>query len=846
MSENKKDFFISYNKDDKQWAMWIAETLKAAEKSILLQEWDFRPDNNFSLDTQKALLSTEHIIAILSPNFLSSSHDQEEWAATFTKNSTSEKQKLIPIRIVNFKPKGLFASIAYIDLFNLDEETAKKTLLKGINFNATTHNRPINNIPYARNNCFVGRDRILETIHNTFLYDAGTVVLTQTVTDLGGIGKTQTALEYAYRYAAKYDYIGWIAAESETTVVASYKDFAVRMKLLNKDQYNKELIIETVLNWLYSNSGWLFVYDNIEELSEKTSWWPKKNKGNILITTRNHLNKIGTSIKLDVFTIDEAVRFLMKRTGISDYDEDHLIFSRRLGYLPLALEQAAAFMVKTASSYAEYLELLDKHGFKSLEQVNEVIIYEKLIMVTLETSINQIKYPAARQILYLCAYLASDNIDPKLFREKAESLPSPLKEIFSDSLESCNIWAELVNYSLLQPQGERGYSMHRLLQEMLRKKLKDDSQWAQYVFELLCVTYDFKYDNLDLDFDSHNRFLKLSLHVESFLDTCNSFLMDDKAQKNIAGLYMTAGHGNSYLGNYMKAVVCYEKALAINETILDTKHPDSINIYSNIADTYSKQGDYAKAVLWYDKVLTIREQVLGEEHPGTVNTCYSIAKVYYKQKDYANALQWYDKTLIIREKVLGTEHPDTADTCYNIAVVYHDQEDYTNALQWYDKTLTIREKVLGTEHPDTADTCYNIAVVYHDQEDYTNALQWYDKTLVIREKILGTEHPDNAKIYHKIAVVYHHQENYVNALEWYEKALTIREKILGTEHPDTVNTYCNIADIYAGQKDYAKALVWYDKALGKERADTTPGRSVFIFVASLCFLLLFFLFLLVA
>ena len=228
-----------------------------------------------------------------------------------------------------------------------------------------------------------------------------------------------------------------------------------------------------------------------------------------------------------------------------------MILSKRLGYLPLALEQAAAYIVNTDSSYFEYLDRLAEHKLTLLEEIDGVINYDKPVTVTLKISIDNINDEATHQLLYLCSYLASENIDPELFSENKDYCPSPLKEALSNSIKADKIWAKLRNHSLLLKQDVPGYSMHRILQEVIRKELQNDSQWARYVLELLNAAYTFEYG----DVDSHNSFLQLSPHVEAFLNTCTTFLMDDEAQKGIAALYSEGGYGNQYLGDYAKALV---------------------------------------------------------------------------------------------------------------------------------------------------------------------------------------------------------------------------------------------------------------------------------------------------
>ncbi|MCL2592533.1 MAG: toll/interleukin-1 receptor domain-containing protein, partial [Defluviitaleaceae bacterium] len=426
MNEIKRDFFVSYNKADRQWAKWIASVLEQNGYTCYIQAWDFRKGGNFVLDMQNALINSKQVIAVLSKDFLSSPYCQAEWAAAFTKDPNSEKRLFIPVRISNIKPEGLFSAISYIDLFRVNnEEEAEKLLLHGVDIKNIPRNRPsfpgtpkkrfpgslpFNNLPFSRNHYFTGREQVFEDICSKF--ESGKAIsLTQAIVGMGGLGKTQTALEYAYRYSDKYKWIWWVHAETELSVIASYKQFAVDMGLMNEEQHDDELIIKTVLNWMDSNDKYLFIYDNADIVSSDTSWWPRNNRANILITTRNKQNHIGEKIDIDVFTENEAVKFLQTRAKINDDLQNASLLANRLGCLPLALEQAAAYIVNNEITYGKYLSLLDNYGLELLEDVDGIKDYSLSIAATLEISIKNIDSEEARQLLYLCSYMAPEDID---------------------------------------------------------------------------------------------------------------------------------------------------------------------------------------------------------------------------------------------------------------------------------------------------------------------------------------------------------------------------------------------------------------------------------------------------
>ena len=211
------DFFISYKSADRTWAEWTAWTLEEAGYTTVLQAWDFRPGSNFFLEMQRAASETKHTIAILSPDYLDAFYTWPEWAAAFAMDPTGIEGKLLPVRVRKFDLKGLLSAVVYIDLVDLDETAARDALLQGISRermkpsveprfpegaqrSVTKQSHfpsalpPIWNVPHNRNPNFTGREEHLANLK--IALDSGRpAALTQAIHGLGGVGKTQLALE---------------------------------------------------------------------------------------------------------------------------------------------------------------------------------------------------------------------------------------------------------------------------------------------------------------------------------------------------------------------------------------------------------------------------------------------------------------------------------------------------------------------------------------------------------------------------------------------------------------------------------------------------------------------------
>lgn len=226
----KKDFFISYTGADQNWATWITSELEAAGYKCVFQPWDFRASGNFVKDIDRALRDTHTVVSVLSPAYLQSKFCTLEWTAAIRMDPDGEMGKLLPIRIEDFDPGGVLGPIQYVNLVGLDEAAARTFLVERVKKACGKRSTfpgggavaepadgkrfpgllpPVWNIPHRRNPNFTGREELL-----TYLRDALTsgtpAALTQSMHGLGGIGKTQLALEYTYRHKADYDIVWWV------------------------------------------------------------------------------------------------------------------------------------------------------------------------------------------------------------------------------------------------------------------------------------------------------------------------------------------------------------------------------------------------------------------------------------------------------------------------------------------------------------------------------------------------------------------------------------------------------------------------------------------------------------
>jgi tetratricopeptide (TPR) repeat protein len=812
----KGDFFISYTNADGKWAEWIAYQLEETGYSTVIQAWDFRPGANFVLEMQEAASTCERTIAVLSPHYLSSKFTAPEWAAAFAVDPTGKERTLVPVRVAPCEPQGLLGPIVYIDLVGLDEATARARLLSGVRgvrakpqetpeypgrripTKLPTAERPefpgtlpsLWNVPYSRNSFFTGREEALEQLHDAFTPSTATAqTRIQVISGFGGVGKTQTAVEYAYRHRDNYGAVLWASAATEP--VASFVNMAKLLDLSEKDARNQDETVHAVKVWLENNTGWLLVFDNADKPESIKSFLPSKPKGNILVTSRAQIfDMLGVAkpIELRKMSPEEAITFFFRRTRRDENPAERKAATQiadELGGLPLALEQAGAYIAKVQCSFQDYLTSYRKRGLQLLEKSTAVTgEYPKSVATTWALNFEQVERTskAAADLLRFSAFLNPDRIPLELITlgavELGPALSAALADVDTDPLVLDEILEPLTQFSLIHRDIEsRTYDIHRLVQIVLKAEMDEATQrlWAARTARAVNCAFP------DVEFSTWPRCERLLPHAQACAELIEKWRLEFREAGrllNQAGLYL---HDHA---RFAEAEPFYRRALVVSEKVLGLRDPDVATSLNNLAELYRDQGRYDEAEPLYRRSLVIREKALGPDHPDVAQSLHNLGLLCQNQDRNTEAEPLLQRALAIREKALGPNHPSIALSLNSLAALYHLQGRYTEAEPLLQRTLAIREKALEPDHPSVATSLNNLALLYKTQGKYTEAEPLYQQVLRIDRKALGAEHPHVARDLNNLAELYRAQGNYDKAEPLYQRALTIFEKTLGLEYPD--------------------------------------------------------------
>ena len=510
MATAGRDFFISYTGVNRAWAEWIAVQLEATGYSTVLQAFDFRPGSDFVHQMHEATSTADRTVAVLSPAYFASAFSEAEWRAAFAKDPSGEQGLLVPVRVQECRPPGLLATRVYVDLVNDDEPTCRRLLLDAVSRDrmrptmasfpgsakkSASHSSArfpgaapeVSNLP-PRNRNFSGRSHLLEQIHADLQAgSAAAVVPTEAVHGLGGIGKTELAMEFAYRFGSDYDIAWWIPAEEPTAAAAALAGLARKLGI--PDAADRSEMVDALFDDLRSRVRWLLVYDNAERPDQLTGLLPRSGGGHVLVTSRwQAWGRHATPLRLGVLSRPESVAFLEQRIAGDSAGLDAV--AELLGDLPLALEEAAAYLEDTQDSVHHYLQLMRDRSRELLALTGHDAVEHDdhgRVGTVWSLSLDRVRHeePAAEALLNLCAFLAPE-VPRDLPTEAPEVLPADLGATVSDRLSYNRILTVIGRYSLATVTPNT-VGEHRLVQSVIRARLDQTGEraWAEAAVNLV-------------------------------------------------------------------------------------------------------------------------------------------------------------------------------------------------------------------------------------------------------------------------------------------------------------------------------------------------------------------------
>jgi tetratricopeptide (TPR) repeat protein/transcriptional regulator with XRE-family HTH domain len=677
---------------------------------------------------------------------------------------------------------------------------------------------PRSGVPPDPSPSFVGRELELAELHR-LLPLRGRVA----VHGLGGVGKTQLVARYLSMRRADYpDGLFWLRADHETSLVGDLAGLAWRLGLPEREEPDLERQIEAVLRWLREHERWLAVLDNVEPTVTDAMgrWLPSGLPGHVVLTSRTPM--WSDRLRLGPLGLETATRFLLDRTGQYDGEAAGAV-AEMVGLLPLALEQAAAYVELSGRDLASYGELL-RTRLVELMREGRPEGYPRPVATTWQLSFERIEEerPSATGLLRLCAFLAPSDIPISIVRAAAGELPEGLREALSDDIELDRTIAALRRYSLVDRQGDE-LRVHRLVQTVVRESLAvaERRRWLAAAIRLLRAAHPG---------DAHNPATwQLSARLLAHVQVVEQLAPDEVEPAALAWLLDRAGAYLCARADYARASHLVERGLAIRERTLGVEHPDTAESMSTLAVLRWNQGELAAARSGYERAMAVRERVLGPRHLLTADSINNLAVLLMDQGELAEARRLHERALDIR--TAHGQHVEVAESLDNLAAVLQQQGELAIAMPLVERALGIREQVHGPDHPRTAFTLNNLAVLLQNLGRLTEARPLFERALAIRERAHGPEHPRTAASLDNLGWLLRQQGALTEAERLHERALATRERVLGADHPHTGRSLHRLATVLREQGRPApamphaeRALAILERALGTEHSWTIECR----------------------
>ncbi len=645
-SSTPVEVFYSYAHKDASWRNELEKHLSLLHRQGLITAWHDRhilPGTDWAQAIDEHLERASVILLLISADFLASDYCYGLEMQRALERHQANEARVIPILLRPVDWKGApFAHLQALPIgakpitkwSNRDEAFTNVAAgirrviedLSSLQASAPRAALPLVwNVPYPRNSFFIGRDEILTRLRTQLQAGQATALSQpQAITGLGGIGKTQIAVEYAYRFHQDYQVVLWARAESAEALTSSYVTLASLLNLPELEAQEQEITVQAVKVWLQRHSGWLLILDNADDLSLVPASLPPALGGHLLLTTRaSVVGHLASHLEVDTLAPEQGALFLLRRASliapdatlerVSPQQRDLAIqVSQELGGLPLALDQAGAYLEATGTALAAYQQIYQQHRMALLAQRRaQGTDHPEPVASTWSLSFARVEAmnPSAADLLRLCAYLAPDAIPEEILTQGAEHLEPVLGPAAADAFLLGQAIEALRAYSLIgRDPSLQTLSVHRLVQEVVRNALPaaDRQRWMERAIRAVHAALP------PVEHASWPEWERLLAHAQAcaaLLDSQEIHLQEATVVLQQTGWYLTER------ARYSEAEPLLEQAYQMSEQQQGAEHLDTASSLDNLALLYQAQGKYEQAEPLNQRALAIYEQQLGPDHP---------------------------------------------------------------------------------------------------------------------------------------------------------------------------------------------------------------------------------------
>ena len=745
-------------------------------------------------------------------------------------------------------------------------------------------------VPVPENPYFTGREQILGQVATALsTHQVAAVIQPQALSGLGGIGKTQIAVAFAYRYRARYRTVLWVRGDSEAVLRASFAELSGPLRLpVAADNCSLDDSVAAVRRWLETQPGWLLIVDGADEPDALARWLPRSGRGHVLLTSRAHdFQKLGLvcPLEVDTLSVPDAVEFLLKRTGRAETNAGERAaaeeLAKELDGLPLALEQAAAFIVTNAAPIADYLISYRKHRLRLLNRSQPITgDYPHTVATTWHMNFEQIKpSPASVALLKFVAFLAADAIPTELLIKGAEhfdkKLARTLENVVSDPLVLSTLMGPLLRYSLIRRDiDERTVSIHRMVQEVVKDSL-DPQVRHEYARRVVgALSAKFPDPARHTDWPGCERFLR---HALVAIRHSDEYKLEGEAAArlhNQVALYL------DHRMQWQAAEPLYRKAIALRRRIEGTIQANTLNrrnlaaAQSNLSTLLTEIGRSAEALATITQAIDELQNQEGEtssllagpllrranilrqagrylesdhdlqrslplvqqdpvaSRQSGIHLLALLAANAQALGDYKQAEKRFQQALALCKKLHGKDSPQYVEVQLSFGRLLRDLGRYEDAEAEVRGAMAQIESMVGRQHNQYANAAKVLASILMVRGQHDAAQAILRECLEIWRRLHGPQHSAVAGTLSDLAACLRHQAQYLDAAKLAEQALRMDETLLGIDHPSLQGVLTELGLIYLtldrfddADQAFRRSLVLCTKSHGAESPEAATAHN---------------------
>jgi tetratricopeptide (TPR) repeat protein len=820
----KFDIFLCHNNKDKPVIEQLAHKFEASGFKVWLDTWNLLPSDPWQEKIEEALDNCQAYAVLVGPSGTGPWENENMGAAMEDRIKEDylgeKKHYVIPVLLPGapdhktLKLPPFLTRLAWVDFHpGLDNENALYQLecsIKGLVLPPASH------MPFDPNPLFTGRADALKKLDRAILHDAKTgTVITQAAAGMGGLGKTQLAIEFAYRHGKYFRGVHWLNLADASLFESEVANCGREMALPNFPALQPSQVTITLQAWKAGGLH-LVILDNFEDMDRANDILPRLRHSNIRILATSHRSDWHPTmlhpILLDLFTPTESFEFLKRSLqNRKDNDNDLKALAEQLGNLPLGLQLASCYLnnhpdLKMTEYLAQAKEVL---GYSTVTAWRKDVSglttmkHDIGLLGAFALSWYSMKNDIAKEVFQTAGYLAPHiPIPPEIFKGGLEI-----------SREECDEAVQTL-YSLgLFEQSEDGSpSIHPMLAEFARILGKENKKILMALADILAsLSFDMLTSGTPSDFNSINSHIALAASY-----------VEQNYVKSVGNLLSNYGSHLWMIGDYSGARTAFEHALKIFEKQLGEDHPNVATLVNNLGMVLQALGDLPGARAAFERALKILEASLGRDHPNVVTLINNLGSVLQAMGDLPGARAAFERALKIGETSFGPYHPNIAETVNNLGDVLKAQGDLNSARAAYERAIKIWEVNLGTEHPHVATSVDSLGSVLKALDDLDGARTAFERALKIDEAAFGPDNTNVARDISNLGLVLHAQSDLPGARKAFERAIKIWEAAHGIEHPQVAHGLNNLGMVMKTLGDLPGARTAFERAIKIDEAALGP------------------------